>query len=208
MCTSGRLTENHCSRVYSANSLCSSRISRAGPKRASCRHSSAPIDPPAPETSTVRPASMPLTLAVSISTVSRPSRSSISTGRIDVTATRPDSRSSTPGTVKTWAPAWIARSVARRRTSVEADGIARMAWRAFSLASTCGSDSIAPNTGRPSTSRPHLAGSSSTSPTTRQSGTRSSSRTSIAPPRPAPTITTGLPSALSPPYSRCSLNIR
>ena len=120
----------------------------------------------------------------------------------------PEYNHSIPGTVNTWAPASTARSVARRQASAAADGMARITCEAFSDASTSGRLSMPPMTGFPESSRPHLLASSSTRPTTRQSGLRSSSRTSIAPPRPAPTTTTGLPWAINPPYKRCSFHMR
>jgi hypothetical protein len=60
------------------NSDTSTQTSRAAPKRAICRHSSEPIEPPAPVTSTVWPENSSARPATSSATGARPSRSSSS----------------------------------------------------------------------------------------------------------------------------------
>ena len=63
------------------------------------------------------------------------------------------------------------------------------------LRAQSGSDASGPSTATSRSIRPRLVGSSSTRPTTRHFGLRASSRVSRAPASPAPTTSTGSPSA-------------
>ena len=76
-----------------------------GAKRASCRHSSEPMDPPAPVTRTVRPRTRPAIPSKSMTTGSRPSKSSIRTSRIWPSAPLPAMKSEIAGTVRHSTPA-------------------------------------------------------------------------------------------------------
>ena len=61
-------------------------MSSAGPRRATWRHSSEPIDPPAPVTATTRPVRYVLAAAMSVATRVRPSRSISFGSRMSTTA--------------------------------------------------------------------------------------------------------------------------
>ena len=122
----------------------SNSTSRAGRKRAICRHSSAPIEPPAPVTSTTRLPSHSASPALSSTTGSRPSRSSSSTLRIVVSAERPLIRSSYDGTVSASRPFAAQISATRRRTPCAADGSAMITLRTPNFAAHCGRSAIGP----------------------------------------------------------------
>ena len=90
---SGRVRRISPSISKSANSARSTSRIFAGWKRATCRTSSEPIEPPAPVTMTRLPARNWPSCASSRYTGSRPSRSSIWTLRMRVTCTLPWSTS-------------------------------------------------------------------------------------------------------------------
>ena len=79
-------------------------ISAAGANPATCRHSSAPIDPPPPVTMIVFPDSPACIRAWSSSTLSLPNKSSIDTSRTMSAVTRPAIRSSSLGRVRKGVP--------------------------------------------------------------------------------------------------------
>ena len=160
----GHASHSSRSTVYSAGSDRSTSSSRDGEKRATCRASSAPIDPPAPVTITTLPPRNPTRSCSSSDTVSRCSRSSTRTSRSCVIDTRPCSRSYIAGIIcaRTGIPSQIERI--RRRLACGASAIVMITWSIPSAGTSVGSASVDPSTFSPLITAPCFSGSSSTNP--------------------------------------------
>ena len=186
--SSSRVIRNRLSSAWS------SRISLRGATRAICRHSSAPIEPPAPVTITTWPSRYLPTRSSSTRTGSRPSTSSTRSSRTwRMTLPTPASSSNTVGSVRTGIPRARQAVTTRARTVPGAEGIAMMTSSGSTSSRMRSSSSVLPSTRSPwSRRRPRLRGSSSANPTGRRPrlGLRTISRSTSRPPSPAPTIST------------------
>ncbi len=181
----------------SANSARSTSSSVPTPKRAACRASSDPIDPPAPVTITVRPPKKSLTTWSSSSTWSRPSRSSISTSRSRLTSTSPARISYNPGMIWVLTGTCSQISTIRRSSVREVLAMVITTWSMPCSATNRPISRVAPSTLTPWITVPSFCGSSSTKPTIFRfmAALAWISRAAITPACPAPTSSTGIASS-------------